>query len=116
MIRFKPKNFKELAVVCKEIESVLPEDFWNRRRKEKVHEVEQLSEEEESVEQREHVEAIRRPKPVERPAGRPFTCWNCDGEGHNFRNCEQPKKLFCFGCGKKDVTVRKCESCSRKNT
>jgi hypothetical protein len=66
MIRFKPKNFKELAVVCKEIESVLPEDFWNRRR-EKVHEVEQLSEEEESVEQREHVEAIKRPKPVEGP-------------------------------------------------
>lgn len=42
-------------------------------------------------------------------------CWNCEGKGHRFRFCRQPKRRFCFGCGKEDVFKRDCIRCNPKN-
>lgn len=42
-------------------------------------------------------------------------CWNCDEKGHPHFKCTQPKKQFCFGCGKADVIKSKCPNCGPKN-
>lgn len=39
-------------------------------------------------------------------------CWNCQREGHRSVQCTAPRKLHCFKCGKDNVTVRTCPSCS----
>lgn len=44
--------------------------------------------------------------------GLDIKCWNCGKIGHRRQNCPQPKKLHCYKCGKPDVTVRSCPSCS----
>lgn len=42
-------------------------------------------------------------------------CWNCGREGHRFTNCRNPRKKFCYGCGKDDTFKRDCETCRPKN-
>ncbi|XP_058458784.1 uncharacterized protein LOC131435180 [Malaya genurostris] len=39
-------------------------------------------------------------------------CWNCQGEGHGWRQCTKPKLVFCYGCGSLGRTIRNCEYCS----
>lgn len=39
-------------------------------------------------------------------------CYNCDQPGHSFRECVAPRRLFCYRCGRLDVTVRRCPNCS----
>ncbi|KAJ8973471.1 hypothetical protein NQ317_013465 [Molorchus minor] len=41
------------------------------------------------------------------------TCWNCQGTGHRFRQCNQPRKLFCYKCGHENVTTYRCPRCSK---
>lgn len=43
-------------------------------------------------------------------------CWNCDRQGHIFRDCGQPRTaMFCFYCGARDVTVKNCKCAENKN-
>lgn len=46
-------------------------------------------------------------------AGR--TCWNCDIEGHPYSECLEPRRLFCYGCGRKNTLKSACTECSAKN-
>jgi hypothetical protein len=39
-------------------------------------------------------------------------CWNCDGLNHNQRDCMAPRRVFCFQCGRRDVYVNTCPTCS----
>lgn len=39
-------------------------------------------------------------------------CWDCNQEGHTRVNCPRPRQKYCFRCGRRDVTVRTCPSCS----
>jgi hypothetical protein len=39
-------------------------------------------------------------------------CWNCDGRNHNQKNCMAPRRVFCFQCGRKDVYISNCPTCS----
>lgn len=40
-------------------------------------------------------------------------CWNCMQHGHSFSQCPEPRtRVFCFRCGKADVTTVKCSNCS----
>lgn len=39
-------------------------------------------------------------------------CWNCKSTGHRFRKCSQPKDIFCYKCGKPNVTSNSC-GCSK---
>lgn len=42
-------------------------------------------------------------------------CYNCSEKGHFVRDCKKPLKgIFCFGCGKDDVTINQC--CKSKNS
>lgn len=43
------------------------------------------------------------------------SCWNCQQQGHNWRECRRPKVIFCYGCGNLGRTVRCCERCSAMN-
>lgn len=52
----------------------------------------------------------------ERAAHQPVaatTCWNCQGQGHGWRQCNRPKIVFCYGCGNLGRTTRNCERCAR---
>ena len=40
-------------------------------------------------------------------------CWNCHQTGHSWRQCAQPLAIFCFGCGRANVTVHTCIRCSK---
>lgn len=42
-------------------------------------------------------------------------CWNCDRVGHSYSNCRKPRTIFCYGCGKKNVTKPACAGCRSKN-
>ena len=41
-------------------------------------------------------------------------CWNCAGTGHFSRDCTEPRKVHCYSCGKPEVTVRTCSTCTEK--
>lgn len=46
-------------------------------------------------------------------SNRTLTCWNCEGSGHGFRQCQHSKTVFCYKCGKKEVTTKTCPRCSK---
>lgn len=40
-------------------------------------------------------------------------CWNCHTPGHIFRDCpSQKRSLFCYRCGKPNVTTPTCPTCT----
>lgn len=41
-------------------------------------------------------------------------CWNCERNGHRFKDCEEPRRMFCYLCGYPNVTCTKCPACSQK--
>lgn len=41
-------------------------------------------------------------------------CWNCGGL-HLYSQCREPRKLFCYRCGAKGVTVNNCTHCHSGN-
>lgn len=42
-----------------------------------------------------------------------LSCWNCQEQGHGWRQCQKPKVVFCYGCGNLGRTIRNCERCCR---
>lgn len=40
-------------------------------------------------------------------------CWNCDRDGHYWDMCVQERKVFCYGCGLKNVYKPQCVNCSK---
>lgn len=41
-------------------------------------------------------------------------CWNCDKLGHTYFDCMEVRRVFCYGCGVKDVYKPTFPNCSRK--
>lgn len=39
-------------------------------------------------------------------------CWNCDDIGHTYMDCTRTRRIFCYGCGTKDVVRPQCPKCS----
>lgn len=39
-------------------------------------------------------------------------CWNCQKIGHIARECPAERKVYCYRCGKPDVTVKTCTDCA----
>nr|CAI5854468.1 unnamed protein product [Callosobruchus analis] len=50
------------------------------------------------------------------PARPEALCWNCHQTGHKFRKCQREKQIFCFRCGRRDVTSNSCPHCVQKNS
>ena len=42
-------------------------------------------------------------------------CWNCDKTGHNYYDCLDVRRVFCFGCGATDTYRPSCLKCSEKS-
>lgn len=40
-----------------------------------------------------------------------FTCFNCEEPGHHWEDCLQERKIFCYGCGMKNVYKPQCTKC-----
>ncbi|KYQ47003.1 Gag-Pol polyprotein, partial [Trachymyrmex zeteki] len=38
--------------------------------------------------------------------------WNCEEIGHIARECGERRRTYCFRCGRPDVTVKACPTCS----
>lgn len=54
-----------------------------------------------------------RPPPIDQSR---WKCWNCDQQGHSFRDCLSPVQgVFCFKCGYKDVIKLNCPRCQQGN-
>lgn len=46
-------------------------------------------------------------------ANKEFCCWNCDASGHTYMDCpSRDRKIFCYGCGEKNVVRPHCPKCS----
>lgn len=43
-----------------------------------------------------------------------YRCWNCDGEGHGWDMCLENRKVFCYGCGAKNIYKPQCPNCLAK--
>lgn len=43
-----------------------------------------------------------------------YLCWNCDGTGHFWDDCVQERRVFCYGCGAKNMYKPNCLKCSAK--
>lgn len=41
-------------------------------------------------------------------------CWNCDGFGHFWDDCLKDRKVFCYGCGLKNVYKPQCTRCANR--
>lgn len=41
-----------------------------------------------------------------------LSCWNCGSQGHRYQDCVSERKVFCYGCGKKDTYKPSCRKCS----
>jgi len=39
-------------------------------------------------------------------------CWNCEKTGHIARECGEERRIYCYRCGKSNVTVKTCPTCS----
>jgi hypothetical protein len=39
-------------------------------------------------------------------------CWNCDGFNHHQKYCMAPRRVFCWGCGRKDTYHDQCPTCA----
>lgn len=54
------------------------------------------------------------PVPNSKPTGRKMpACWNCNSTEHLYPKCPEDLGLFCFGCGRKNVTKSRCPKCSK---
>lgn len=42
-------------------------------------------------------------------------CWNCNISGHIAKNCEQPRKIYCYACGEPNFTTRSCPKQHKAN-
>ncbi|KAH8288874.1 hypothetical protein KR054_011127, partial [Drosophila jambulina] len=48
-----------------------------------------------------------------------LVCWNCRKEGHRYHDCEEKRKIFCYGCGAPNSykpSCRKCQKNAKLNT
>lgn len=43
---------------------------------------------------------------------RALTCWNCDKTGHRFDDCLGERRVFCYGCGAKNIYKPRCNKCN----
>lgn len=41
-------------------------------------------------------------------------CWNCDKPDHTYFDCMEQRRVFCYGCGAKDVYKPTCPKCSKR--
>lgn len=46
--------------------------------------------------------------------GETVICWNCDGTGHVYKDCTDERRIFCYGCGKKNVYRPNCSKCCKQ--
>lgn len=43
-------------------------------------------------------------------------CWNCEELGHHWQECLSDRRIFCYGCGAKDIYKPNCIDCrNRRN-
>jgi len=40
-------------------------------------------------------------------------CWNCHKEGHRHQDCREKKRIFCWGCGAKNILKTHCARCQK---
>ncbi|XP_052837401.1 uncharacterized protein LOC128253212 [Drosophila gunungcola] len=40
-------------------------------------------------------------------------CWNCHKEGHRYQDCEDKRRIFCYGCGAKNIFKPSCVRCQK---
>lgn len=57
---------------------------------------------------------------LERLSNKPFPrskiiCWNCNSFGHLGVNCGKKRTLYCYSCGRKNVSKKSCPVCTPTN-
>lgn len=57
------------------------------------------------------IEAFSNKRPQTSQSLASTKCWNCDKIGHSYHSCEEPRKMFCYWCGFKNVTCKNCQRC-----
>jgi len=72
--------------------------------------VSELTKDTEAVIQDDNLEPIEEVFAIQRKTS--LTCWNCKQPGHRFDDCLEPRTIFCFGCGTKDIFKPRCPKCN----
>lgn len=52
---------------------------------------------------------------IEGKLERKVQCWNCEEEGHFWDMCLKDRKVFCYGCGLRNVYKPQCVKCSNNS-
>lgn len=60
----------------------------------------------------EHIEAITNRRNFGQNSREYLICWNCDDIGHSYADCAAlERRIFCYGCGTKNVIKPQCARC-----
>ena len=100
-------SLAHLRKLCQMRENLLKEECFRRNQnpyRRNIAAVDELAENVENlVEGESSVDAIHILK-----------CWNCDEEGHRWDDCLKDRKIFCYGCGAKEIYKPNCSYCQNK--
>lgn len=67
----------------------------------------ELSNDDHTIPSDNSIDAIKGPQ-------KSFHCWNCGEIDHHWEDCLQERKVFCYGCGTKEIYKPNCPNCLAK--
>lgn len=110
LVSFSTHSLIEFVNKCRQIDKLLhPQLYFTGSTSRKVSELQKSDMDSDEPSFDVEAFASQRSNSSENPK-----CWNCEQYGHRFKDCEEPRRMFCYLCGYLNVTCNKCPSCSLK--
>lgn len=123
LLYVKVRSIGHLKELCQKRELLFNEETFRRshsgRNPGNVH-VRRIAamESEPAIEEAEHVHSILNDEESKMEinaisnSDKIIKCWNCEEEGHYWDMCLKERKIFCYGCGLRNVYKPQCVKCT----